>query len=290
MTFIGGYLGAGKTTAINDLLAHSDRRIAVIVNDVGSINIDAKLIRHRDGHTIELTDGCICCSSIDGMGAALNQIRARPEPPDHLIVELSGVADPQRMLPWARSAGFVLDGLVVVVAVDQLLDRSFPEWLRDSLSAQIIAADLLILTKTDLVNQHAADAAVARLNDLAPQTPIFIGGSDGPTPGALGRFLALGGGRIGVTEPIPDATLFDAHEVTLLPAPVGLRRAELKAWLHHHLADQITCRVVRVKGFVETSDEGLVLVQAVGARFEVTEVPEPERQPPTDLVVISLPK
>jgi G3E family GTPase len=285
ITFIGGYLGAGKTTAINDVLAHTDRPTAVIVNDVGLINIDARLIRKRHGDTIELTDGCICCSSIDGMGAALDQIRARPEPPDHLIVELSGVADPQRMLPWGRSAGFVLDGLVVVVAVDQLLDPSFPDWLRDSLSAQIIAADMLILTKTDLVDEDDARTAVARVNDLAPRTPVFIGGSDGP--GAVGRFLALGAGRVGEAVTIPDATLFDAHGVTLIPAPLGLSRADLMEWLPT-ISTLITGQLVRIKGIVNTSDHGLVLVQVVGTRYEATVLPEPERQGPTDLVVVCL--
>jgi G3E family GTPase len=105
LTFVGGYLGAGKTTAINEVLAHTDRPIAVIVNDVGAVNIDAALIRRRHGDTIELTDGCVCCSSVDGLGAAFDQIRARPEPPDHVLVELSGVAEPSQVVPWGWSAG-----------------------------------------------------------------------------------------------------------------------------------------------------------------------------------------
>ena len=122
ITFVGGYLGAGKTTAINELLAYADRPIAVIVNEVGAINIDAALIRRRHGDTIELTNGCICCSSIDEVGAAFDQLRRRREPPDHVVVELSGIAEPQRMLPWGNSAGFRLDGVIVVVAADQVAD------------------------------------------------------------------------------------------------------------------------------------------------------------------------
>ncbi|MEM1333206.1 MAG: GTP-binding protein [Actinomycetota bacterium] len=108
VTFVGGYLGAGKTTAINEVLAATDRPIAVIVNDAGSVNVDAALIARRDGDTIELTDGCVCCTSIDDMGAAFDTIRARPEPPDHVVIELSGVAEPTNVVPWGRSAGFLL--------------------------------------------------------------------------------------------------------------------------------------------------------------------------------------
>ena len=110
VTFLAGYLGSGKTTLINSVLATTDRPVAVFVNDVGSVNVDARLIRRLSGDTLELTDGCVCCSLSDGFGAAFDQLRAREVPPDHLVIELSGVADPTRVLPWGRSAGFRLDG------------------------------------------------------------------------------------------------------------------------------------------------------------------------------------
>ncbi|CAE7836277.1 cobW, partial [Symbiodinium sp. KB8] len=103
ITFVGGYLGAGKTSAINEVLSVADRPIAVVVNDAGAINLDARLIKGCDGDAIELTDGCVCCTSIDDMGAALDTIRSRPEPPDHLVIELSGIAEPDNVTPWGRS-------------------------------------------------------------------------------------------------------------------------------------------------------------------------------------------
>jgi G3E family GTPase len=291
ITFIGGYLGAGKTTVINDVITHTDRPIAVIVNDVGSINIDAKLIRKRRGDMIEVTNGCVCCSSIDGMGAAFDQIRARPEPPDHVLVELSGVAEPARMIPWGQSAGFMLDGVVVVVAADQLLPGALPEWIQQQLCAQITDADLLILTKDDLINESSLLALRQQLEDLAPSTPVFVGRSDLAEVGAVGRFLALGGRRPLGSLAIPASTLFDLHRTQLVAPPVTLTLAGLHAWL-----DELPCqlpnyphgRVARAKGIVATTDAGLVLVQIVGSRREVTPVPEPERQPSTDLVVITL--
>jgi G3E family GTPase len=285
ITFVGGYLGAGKTTIINDVLAHADRPVAVIVNDVGSINVDARLIRRRKADMIEVTNGCVCCSSIDGMGAAFDQIRARLEPPDHVIVELSGVAEPQRMVPWGNSAGFMLDGVVVVVAADQLVADARPDWLWEQLCAQIIAADLLVLTKADLVGESAFKYARMRLSELAPTVPVFDGGRGAFGPGAVGRLLALGGRTR--FDASPAATLFDAHETHRIPVPVGLTRAAVDLWLDN-LPHQLIGLVVRAKGVVATIDAGVVLVQVVGRRREITTLPEPEQQDPTDLVVVTL--
>ena len=290
LTFVGGYLGAGKTSVINEVLRHADRPVAVIVNDLGSINIDAALVRRRHGDTIELTDGCVCCSSIDGLGAAFDQIRARPTPPDHVIVELSGVAEPERMLPWGRSAGFVLDGLVVVVAADQLEPGRLPEWVHVHLDSQIRAADLLVLTKTDLVDTPGVIAAHDRLGELAPDTPVIERAPGPDAVGALGRFLALGGRRPGGVTEVSPSTLFDAHQVSLEPLPAGMTVAALDAWLRELRTRREADggRLVRAKGMVLTADLGLVLVQVVGARQEIDAVPESERAEPTDLVVITL--
>jgi G3E family GTPase len=284
ITFVGGYLGAGKTTAINEVLAEVDRPIAVIVNDVGAINIDAGLIRKRSGETIELSNGCVCCSSIEGFGAAFDQIRARSEPPEHVIVELSGVAEPANVIPWGASAGFMLDGVVIVAAVDQLVDDSIPEWIRTHLDRQVAEADLLVLTKGDLADPATVAIARQHLGRLAPGVPVVDGGQR--EPGSLGRFLALGGHRAGDATGVPGPTLFDLHETNTIPIDGPLDRAGIDALLDS-LPRHIGGRIARAKGVVETSD-GLVLVQVVGNRREVTALLPSESQPPTDLVVISL--
>jgi G3E family GTPase len=286
LTFVGGYLGAGKTTLINELLRETDRPIAVLVNDAGSVNVDASLVRRRHGDTIELTNGCVCCTSIDEMGQAFDVLRARPEPPDHVVVELSGVADPERMLPWGRSAGFRLDGLVVVVAADQLLDGALPGWITEQLESHVRAADLVVLTKTDLVAAGEVDGVLARLAELS-SAPLIRAGRGELAPGALGRFLALGGRRPGGVSAMPAATLFDAHRIDTVGVPGGLTVDALRGWLDE-LPGRVAGRVVRAKGVVDTDDAGPVLVQVVGRRIEIEPVPEPEREPATDLVVITL--
>ena len=289
ITFVGGYLGAGKTTAINAVLAQADRPVAVIVNDVGAVNVDAALIRRRHGDTIELTNGCICCASIEEMGAAVDLLRSRPTPPDHVLVELSGVAEPERMLPWGASAGFTLDGLVVVVGADQLAGHDeLPAWIRAHIRTQVTAADLLVLTRTDLVSPTVADGARAELDRLAPGIPVYPGGPDRLGTGALGRFLALGG-RAPRGAPTPDQpSLFDGHQTRLVPMPPGLDRDGLAAWLEAELAE-LDGTVVRAKGVAHTVDLGPVLIQVVGRRRELSPLPGPERQPATDLVLITLP-
>lgn len=288
ITFVGGYLGAGKTTAINEILAETDRPIAVIVNDVGAINIDAKLIRKRSGDTIELTDGCVCCSSVNGFGAAFDQIRERPEPPEHVIVELSGVAEPGNVVPWGRSAGFLLDGVVVVAAVDQLIDTSMPNWIRAHVDRQVAEADLVVLTKTDLANDVDVEAARRRLAELAPGIPIVDGGLGSREPGSLGRFLSLGGHKAGDAARVPGPTLFDLHEVNTVPVDGPLDSDGIEALLDS-LPRHIGGQIARAKGVIDTPD-GLVLVQVVGTRREVTPLLPNEAQQPTDLVVISVPQ
>ena len=280
ITFVGGYLGAGKTTAINEVLAEADRPIAVIVNDVGAINIDAALIRKRSGDTIELTDGCVCCSSIDGFGAAFDQIRARPEPPEHVIVELSGVAEPANVIPWGSSAGFLLDGVVVVAAVDQLVDDSMPEWIRAHLDRQVAEADLLVLTKTDL-----ADALDDRLPP-GPASTDSLPASRSSTrarrePGAARPLPCARRTPRRRCRRVPGPTLFDLHETNTIPVDGPLDRAGIDALLDS-LPRHVGGHIARAKGVIESPD-GLVLVQVVGQPPGDHAAPAPTRSriPPT---------
>lgn len=290
ITFVGGYLGAGKTTAINEVLAAATRPIAVIVNDAGAINIDAALIKGCDGNSIELTDGCVCCTSIDDMGQALDTIRKRPEPPDHLVIELSGIAEPKNVIPWGRSAGFLLDGVVIVVAADQLLDNTLPPWIRAHIEAQIAAADLLVLTKADLVGQAGTDAARARLGELSPGTPVVDGSVGRREEGELGRFLALGGHHNRDAGGVPGPTLFDLHETQVVPIDRPLARAALDSLLSGLAFRYPNRTVTRAKGVIDLTDgdHHQVLVQVVGSRSEITPLFESERQDATDLVVITV--
>ena len=151
LSVIGGYLGAGKTTLINRLLAcDHGLRLTILVNDFGAINIDAALLKSVSEDTIELTNGCVCCTLAGDLFYAVGDVLERPVRPDHLLIEASGIADPSKIANVAltekdlRYSGIltVIDGL------------NFVQYMADTrispqLAAQVQCADMLIVSKTD---------------------------------------------------------------------------------------------------------------------------------------------
>jgi G3E family GTPase len=277
MTFLAGYLGAGKTTVLNELLAVADRPIVVLVNDVGEVNIDAALIRRRNADTIELTDGCICCSLSDGFAAAIDGLRSRPQPPDHVVIELSGVAEPSRVLPWSGSAGFKLDGVVTLVDSAGVLERLADPLSELTITSQLRDADLIVLTKLDLVDEATVAEVERAVAALSPTTPIIRTGRE-----AIASLLNVGGRRDQATA-VPPATLFDRHEMTAVPLPRPIDEETLAGILL-----DLPPNVVRAKGIAESPDGERLLIQVVGRRRSITPLPAAEDEPPTDLVVIAL--
>ena len=156
---IGGYLGAGKTTLLNRLLSRArGAKLAVLVNDFGSVNIDAALIASRDGETMSLVNGCVCCSIGDNLGLALHDLADRPDGPDRIFIEASGVADPARISHYAEShPRFTLDSIVVVADAETIRARAHDKYVGDLVRLQLAAADVIVLSRTDIV-----DAAICR--------------------------------------------------------------------------------------------------------------------------------
>lgn len=279
VTLIGGYLGAGKTTVVNRVLARTDRPIAVLVNDVGEIAIDHRLIARRHTDAIELTDGCICCSLSEGLANAFDRIRARPTPPDHLLIELSGVADPTQVVPWARSTGFRLDAVIVLADAEHVVERLDDPRVGPLVRRQIGAADLILLTRTDLVDEATLDEARARVDDEAGDCPVLVSAD----PEVVAGLLDTATRRPGGVATTPPPTLFDRHRASTVPLPDPVSFDDL-----HDLVTDLDPDVVRAKGVARTEDGSRLLVQVVGRRREITALPGAEDQPPTDLVVISL--
>jgi G3E family GTPase len=146
---VGGYLGAGKTTLINELLHNTQQRIAVIVNDFGSINIDASLISSRNNDTIELSNGCVCCALGDSLASTMLTIGDRDVQPDVVVIEASGVAHPAAIAANAYIGGFHLAGIVVLVdAVNAQRTASNP-LVASTFHIQINSAHLLVITKSE---------------------------------------------------------------------------------------------------------------------------------------------
>ena len=175
LTVIGGFLGAGKTTLLARMLRESrGRRLAVLVNDFGALNIDAELIAANDGDAIALTNGCACCSIGDDLTDALIGVLSAAVPFDAVVIEASGVSDPWRIAQVGLAdPGLTLDGVIVLVDAAAVLEQAADPLLADSLRRQLKAADLIVVNKVDLVD----GARLGRVRDwvaaVAPDTPTF---------------------------------------------------------------------------------------------------------------------
>lgn len=173
LTVIGGFLGAGKTTFLNHLLARARGRYAVLVNDFGAVNVDAGLIASHDGATLRLTNGCVCCSLSDGFVDTLLRVLEEEPPFDAVVIEASGVGDPGAIAEIALvEPGLTLAGVVVLADAERIAALLQDERLGDTVARQVRAADLVILNKLDLVDEADREAARAALRATRPSLCI----------------------------------------------------------------------------------------------------------------------
>ena len=152
-TVIGGYLGAGKTTLLNRILTKAKGvRYALLINDFGEINIDAKLIESQTDSQINLTNGCVCCTLVDGFHEAVDQLCHLQPPPDHIIVEASGVADVSNLAQYGYGPNLALDGVLVLADAETVQEKADDKYVSTTVRRQLTAADIIILIKIDLVS------------------------------------------------------------------------------------------------------------------------------------------
>ena len=175
VTLIGGFLGAGKTTLLNYVLSENHGlRAAVLANDFGAINIDAKLVVGVEGDTVELANGCVCCTIRDDLAGACLGLLQRPEPPEHLFVELSGVSDPvpvlNTFLETELKAVFAFSSILAVVDAEQF-PRMTGQMARLA-RTQLGAADMVVLNKLDLVSSNELDHVKTLLQKVTPGASV----------------------------------------------------------------------------------------------------------------------
>jgi G3E family GTPase len=176
ITVVAGFLGAGKTTLLNQILqAEHSRRIAVLVNDFGSISIDAELITEVGDGMVSMANGCICCSIRSDLISAVLKIANLPERPEHILIESSGVADPAGIVGsflepeiWDTVQ---LDGVITVVDAEQAL--TLPDEEAELARAQVAGGDLVVLNKVDLVDAARLEQVKHRLREMRPGMPMF---------------------------------------------------------------------------------------------------------------------
>ncbi|MCU1760284.1 GTP-binding protein [Pseudomonas sp. 14P_8.1_Bac3] len=161
VTVVSGFLGAGKTTLLNRMVRRAEgSRLAVIVNDFGELNIDAAIVSEVTDAVVSLQNGCICCTVQEDLLAQLTGMAQLQPRLERIVIECSGVSDPQRIVqtlayPQLRSQ-MQLDMVITVVDATRHLQLE-GEYARLA-RAQVAAADLLLLNKTDLVDEEQLQA------------------------------------------------------------------------------------------------------------------------------------
>lgn len=194
MTILSGFLGAGKTTLLNHIL-HGDHglKVAVMVNDFGSVNIDTQLVVGVTGEMINLSNGCICCTIRGDLLNETLKLLHRADPPQYIIIETSGVSDPLAvantfLMPEVRPL-ITLEGILVVVDADQLL--TLDEENYGLAIDQIAVADMVVLNKIDLVSAEDLERIKSQvIRKIVPEARILE-----VTYGQIPFELALGVGQ-----------------------------------------------------------------------------------------------
>jgi cobalamin biosynthesis protein CobW len=208
-TVITGFLGAGKTTVIRNLLMNAEgRRIALIINEFGDLGVDGDVLKGCGAETcseddiVELTNGCICCTVADDFIPTMEKLLERDNRPDHIVIETSGLALPQPLVAAFNWPGIkervTVDGVVTVVdsaavaagrfaddhervdaqrAADESLDHESP--LEELFEDQLTAADLIVLNKTDLIDAAGLQAVRDEVSSRTARKPGMIEAREG---------------------------------------------------------------------------------------------------------------
>ena len=177
VTIITGFLGSGKTTLLNHILQQNKgKRIAIIENEFGDLNIDKSLIESEEDGIYELSNGCICCSLNSEMIVVLSKLIDRPEPPEYLIIETTGLADPTSVIlsfitDVVVQSAFELDG-VITVADAGLLTKQLKE--HPEASKQLALADIVVLNKIDTIKESEVQNLLTEILQLNPNVETRV--------------------------------------------------------------------------------------------------------------------
>jgi G3E family GTPase len=175
LTVLSGFLGAGKTTLVNHLLRHANgQKILVLVNDFGDLPIDKDLIEAENGNLLTLANGCACCSMGGDLFEAFVSALDFQPPPDQLLIEASGVAEPARIANYARAEPDLrLNAIVTVVDGENYLATGRDHRVDHVVQEQIKSAHLLLLSKCDKISSAQKIAVKNQLQKLNPSTSVL---------------------------------------------------------------------------------------------------------------------
>ncbi len=287
LTIVTGFLGAGKTSVINRALgAERGPRLAVIVNELGRIDVDARLLRARHGKVLELTGGCVChqATTQDELWAVIEEI-ARAEEVDRIVLETTGIAEPHPILeslaklPREQRRVFD-DGIVTVVdAANGVAQIERHVEAR----AQIKAADRLVLTKLDLVEPRGLPELHQVLESLSPNAERASFPLTWEATVQLNRYLFERPRRARAKAGVRPAHLGVPPDVVAVADDRPFVASSLL-----EICDRLGPRLLRAKGFVAVAgDERRAFLEKAGARLELRfEDPWPAGPRRSELVFI----
>jgi cobalamin biosynthesis protein CobW len=299
-TIITGFLGSGKTTLLRHLLENArGLKLAIIVNEFGSVGIDGETLRGcgiescPEENIVELSNGCLCCTVAEDFIPTMQALIDRPEPPQHILIETSGLALPKPLVkafdwPSIRSR-LTVDGVITVVDApavasgrfaddpqavarqreeDPSVDHDNP--LAEVYEDQLMAADLIVLNKMDLVDATTSARLRQEVAAIVPRAVKVVAAREGRVDAGVLLGLTAAAEDDLAARPSHHDALDGAHEhddfesfVVALPEidDADALLARLKAIAETH-------DVLRMKGFVAIAGKPLRLaVQGVGARF-----------------------
>ena len=214
-TVFTGFLGAGKTTIIRQLLEQANgKKIALIINEVGDVGVDGEVLKGcgdevcSEDDIVELANGCICCTVADDFLPTMSKLLDRETPPDHIVIETSGLALPQPLVKafsWPTIKERVsVDGVITIVdtpavsegrfaanekaveaqrAADENLDHESP--LHELFEDQLVCADMVLLNKSDLVDGDTLSKVEADLRKEVRPGVSFIATHEGAVDGGM---------------------------------------------------------------------------------------------------------
>lgn len=304
VTVISGFLGAGKTTLVRHLLQNNQgKRIAVLVNEFGEIGIDGDLLRScqicdeeetPDNNIVELTNGCLCCTVQEEFYPTMQELLKRRDKIDCLLIETSGLALPKPLIqafrwPTIRNSATV-DGVVTVVdchalaignlvgdldalesqrQADPNLEHETP--IEELFEDQLACADMVLLTKTDLVNPETLDKVKTWLKqELQPGVKIVTASQGEIEPNLLLGFNAAVEDNLDSRHSHHDHEEEHEHDDDINSIELTIDQAFEPQVLIERLKQLLKEQeIYRVKGFVHVPDKPMRLVlQGVGKRFD----------------------
>ncbi len=290
LTILTGFLGAGKTTLLNHILTGDHGlKVGILVNDFGSINIDAELVVDVEDDMISLANGCVCCQIRDDLVDSVAALIERDEPIEYILLEASGVADPASIYMTFVDSAYRdllrLDSVTCVVDADQVFTYDDPDLAKLKLQ-QVGFADLVILNKVDLAGVEET-AKVKRWIDGFFSRVRIVPAVKCDVP----LEILLSVGRFDVSKVVTDHGHDHAHDhnhgsffsTWSYTGEAPLQRKALERMIKRELPSNI----YRCKGFVCLDDDrdNRYVLQVVGRRVELTKDGSWGAEKPTNRIV-----